>query len=475
MSEQHHGERDEAAIIESVEPTPLSSVIRGIDELIASLGTLRAQAVLGELSNRVLTDVAKSYDRHDATVLALVRSASVDDLDESRDDPLPDRLREALLHVVRVCVPEPRRHYIAIQTLGLEADGAPPTLRAIASELDRSTERVRQLRKTAFGRINANLSRRIGSVSRLRAVLHDISPETDWRDPAQVAPWVVRLLSDHFTVAEQITYVFCRAAGAASDDALGVKAAEESRKACEDANIRGEWRFDRWQDVVRKAVFHTVAHFDSPPEDLIGLKRAPESSAGSESNDFTSKRLGRIVACESGTERRVFSWLEKSQEVRWYQEQPARVPYVIDGRRRHYYPDIAVLDESGRLIVVEVKPAFMMYRVETLAKAMAALNHFGERGIGYLLVDAAGRTLADLARKSPFDTPVAEEVESLLTHGPVPFHRVRHVLARRTGRLDFAAFIAMVVSRDWAVTSGPGVQVSRLPAELSFRMLCAQP
>ena len=41
-----------------------------------------------------------------------------------------------------------------------------------------------------------------------------------------------------------------------------------------------------------------------------------------------------------------------------------------------------------------MKPLFTIYREETVIKAIAALNFLGPQGIGYLLVDASGRTPA---------------------------------------------------------------------------------
>jgi len=81
------------------------------------------------------------------------------------------------------------------------------------------------------------------------------------------------------------------------------------------------------------------------------------------------------VACESGPEYRVLNWLERSPEVSWYQEQPVAVPYSFGGRNRVYYSDVAVWDRQGRVVVVEIKPLFTMYRQDTIVKA-------GMRAIG---------------------------------------------------------------------------------------------
>ena len=229
----------------------------------------------------------------------------------------------------------------------------------------------------------------------------------------------------------------------------------------------------RWSDAAAKAVFQTVAHFESPPEDLMGLKRIPGNAGNPQSTGFSSERLNRSVACESCEERRVFAWLERSAAVRWYQEQPVAVPYIFDGRLGYYYPDAAVLDHTGRVVILEVKPRFMMFRQATLAKASAALAHFGPRGIGYLLVDSRGQTLSDLACVS-YDMNVVETVESLFSHGPVPLRIVRNTMALWCGHFNLGAFASMVVNRDWGVTSGPGARVWKLPHDLSFRVLTAR-
>ena len=163
--------------------------------------------------------------------------------------------------------------------------------------------------------------------------------------------------------------------------------------------------------------------------DLVGQKRAPGNVHESIALGLRSKKLGRTVACESGVEQRVFSWLERSPEVLWYQEQPSVVPYTLDGKARLYYPDVAVWDGEHRVVVVEVKPLMA----------------------------------------------VAEEIESTFLRGPASFSRIRQALSRRTGRFEYAKFISMVVNRDWAVTSDQRIHVGRLPEGISFGPLLSQP
>jgi hypothetical protein len=229
-----------------------------------------------------------------------------------------------------------------------------------------------------------------------------------------------------------------------------------------------------WNDTAAKAIFRKTMHYESPPADLLGGKRRPESDAEPQCIRLLSSKLDRPVFCESGAEQRVFSWLEHCPEVRWYQEQPTAVPYSLGGRSGFYYPDAAVLDSSGRMVVIEVKPLYTMYRLETLIKAMAALDHFGTRGIGYLLLDPHGQTPSDLARIR-YDGEVADTLESFLTHGPMSFGLLKRLLVMKHGRFELRSFVSMVINRDWSVTSAPGLRISNLQGGLSFRELRASP
>ncbi|MEJ0038858.1 MAG: TnsA endonuclease N-terminal domain-containing protein [Gammaproteobacteria bacterium] len=364
---------------------------------------------------------------------------------EHEGDPLPDRLREALTHLIRACVPEQRRCDIALQVLGLASeDGHPSTMAAIARAIDRSRERVRQLRNSAFRKIAANAARRAEGDSQLRDVLRDISAEVDWRDPVTAARSIVSLMTDHFEAAGMLTYLLCRAAGSKlPTKVLRHQSSAAAEVACNEATQRTPWPFDRWATALEKAIFQTTTCFDSFPPELTGAKRTPRKTT--RDWDFNSKRLGRIVLCESSTEARVYRWLERSPDVRWYQEQPIELTYEIEGCTRPYFPDAAVMGNDGRVVMVEVKPFYRMYRYKTLVKALAALNHCRQRGIGYLLVDDSGRTLDNVAACT-FSTDLAARIELHLQHGPVRFGTIWREFNAVLGRIDWPACLASIIS-----------------------------
>ena len=454
---------------------PLARIAQSIDHLIAALQDLQTRIAAGTLPDPKLRAIALAYEQLDSDVLNAVPDEPGDsigntDADIDNDDPLPDRLRTAVLQVIRACVSKTKDRYIAIRVLGLTGDGIPATLAAVGEELSLSRERIRQRRNRAFRSITATMQRRVASSARLRAALLSAPGDNELTEAGKIARLIVNCMTDRFAAAQQLTLICCKAIGL-SDNDLMATVSTATLKACQDVAIAGKWRVNHWRDIAPQVIGWTN-RFKSPPDIAIGRKRMPHAGEDGELITLHSEKLGRNVACESGTELRVFTWLEHSIDIRWYQEQPMSIPYVRRGRPRRYYPDVAIWDQEGRVAMVEVKPLFTIYREETVIKAIAALNFLGPQGIGYLLVDASGRTPATVAHHA-YDEGAAQEIESLFAHGSVPFRAVREIWSRRhPGRtLDVLTFASMVVNRDWSVTDAPGVRVGRLPEGLSFRPL----
>lgn len=70
---------------------------------------------------------------------------------------------------------------------------------------------------------------------------------------------------------------------------------------------------------------------------------------------FPSLKMGRIVWYESLLERDYLYLLEIDPRVISYQEQPLRIYYFLEGKKRRYTPDLLIQRKHGKHIV-EVKP-----------------------------------------------------------------------------------------------------------------------
>lgn len=460
--------------VDAMPPPPQSAAILRLDQLVRDLKVLRGVLVDEEHNAaKAHREVMTSFARFDDAVLQLAIAGLAEERDASEGDPLPDRLRRGLADLLTACVPDQKNRYVALRVLGLDGDGQSLRLSDLAGMLGVSRERVRQRRVKALSGVHAAARRRIASCQRLRAIMLAISPTTDWTDPQQSARHVVQLLSDKVPVVEELTLMCCLAAG--WDGAvknLSARMPEVAAEACSRAAAEVPWRWDIWKDATTRALFpFPVTEFDGFPADLCGRKREPGATRDEKMLFFRSAKLGREVACESGMEYKVMAWLETTPDVTWFQEQPVVVPYRLHGRDRRYYPDVAALDRDGRCYIIEVKPVHGMYREQTLAKALACLDYVGERGMGYLLVDHRGYTVADYA-SAPFDTAIADEIDTLIDElGHIRFAMVRAVFEDKLGKMPTGQFISMVLNRDWAVTEAPGVTVGRLVDGLSFEPL----
>lgn len=103
---------------------------------------------------------------------------------------------------------------------------------------------------------------------------------------------------------------------------------------------------------------------------------------------FFSRKLKRYVEYESHNELRFFSQLENAEEVDSYQEQPYRIPYLFNSKRRVYHPDIVVTLKDRRVFMVEVKPCHLMYEDQNFEKWIALKEFCRQKGWGALMTDS---------------------------------------------------------------------------------------
>ncbi|MBC7998748.1 MAG: TnsA endonuclease N-terminal domain-containing protein [Leptolyngbya sp.] len=103
---------------------------------------------------------------------------------------------------------------------------------------------------------------------------------------------------------------------------------------------------------------------------------------------FFSRKLKRDVEYESHNELRFFSQLENAEEVVSYQEQPFRIPYFFNSKKRIYHPDIVVTLKDRRVFMVEVKPCHLMYEDQNFEKWIALKEFCRQKGWGALMTDS---------------------------------------------------------------------------------------
>ncbi len=99
---------------------------------------------------------------------------------------------------------------------------------------------------------------------------------------------------------------------------------------------------------------------------------------------FPSKKLGRMVHCESPVEAAAARHLEYDPEVDFYQEQPTVIHYYLqDGTARKYYPDFMLRRRDGSQVFIEVKTEGSLRSRELVNKLTAISLRMVELGIEF--------------------------------------------------------------------------------------------
>jgi hypothetical protein len=471
---------------ETVQQIPISedNIVQQLDYLVVKLERMRVALKSDEVELlKIHKEIARSFTRFDNSLMRLLRSdSSVDELPleqsavsyDDDDDPLPDRFCSSLAELVRACVPDLKDRFVTLRILGLEK-GEPALLREVGKDLGVSRERIRQRKVRALKLIYGSIKKRHAACLRVQDVMGLLANDGNWSNPEFTAGQILRLVSDRFQVMKELTKMCCLASGwsgNANELEAGVAAAVNLQR--DIANENGSFG-EFWAQAASVAIFPGGRRpFKGPPNEFLDRKREPGNMGDGEPLLFQSNKLGRSVSCESLGEYRAFRWLEEAPEVEWYQEQPTVLSYQWGNHTRNYYPDAAVLDRQGYCYLIEIKPQFYMYRIDTLVKSLACLRYAAKHAMGYLLIDSfANRSLSDYATV-PYDIAAADEIDELIfRHAEISFSMVRKVFADRQRKLTNSEFSAMIINRDWSVTRAPGVTIARLPEGVSFRPLLA--
>lgn len=93
-----------------------------------------------------------------------------------------------------------------------------------------------------------------------------------------------------------------------------------------------------------------------------------------------SKKMGRMIACESALEQDAVRLFEFSPGVVKIEEQPEKIQFYVAGEQCTYFPDFEVVLIHGEIIHIEVKPASKLKkralkdRFEKIAQHYASKN-----------------------------------------------------------------------------------------------------
>ncbi|MEU9867731.1 TnsA endonuclease N-terminal domain-containing protein [Actinomadura sp. NPDC048021] len=291
-------------------------------------------------------------------------------------------------------LPDRRLGEIMAARLGLRGDAR--TLQAIGDHLGVSRERVRQLQNKAAGRL-VRRARQPGTPGASLATLLE-RHGGDGSDE-EFADRIYELAATTFTVSQRTSLpLLLAAAGFYRADATRIAALALQRASARSASAKADQRAEggRAERWVARWLAHTHWPADpgSPPS-----RDSLRASRGIEMDElaglYPSTKLGRKVAFESGLERNVIDALEHCERIAYFQEQPCVVDYHYGTRARRYHPDLLIVTDDGRTVLIEVKPLWEIALSINRAKARAARSMAHRNGWGWLSV-AGLRTERDL-------------------------------------------------------------------------------
>lgn len=96
-----------------------------------------------------------------------------------------------------------------------------------------------------------------------------------------------------------------------------------------------------------------------------------------------STKTGKRYVYRSSYELKYFKLLDNDQNVATYESEFTSIPYELDGKSRHYVPDVHVTYVDGSQCLVEIKPRSMRDIPMNVAKREAAIRYCDENGWKY--------------------------------------------------------------------------------------------
>lgn len=172
-------------------------------------------------------------------------------------------------------------------------------------------------------------------------------------------------------------------------------------------------------------------------------KRSREVSSEGEgkAGEFFSAKLDRNVQYESQLELAFYMQLERSTQVVLYQEQPFAIFYEDKGATAQYYPDVFVVLNDKRGLIVEIKPVFQMGLYRNQLKWKALDDFCRQKGLGILITD--GRLSIEFLREYSVHAQYMQAVIARLGKGTLGWRE--YVAIRDQFAIGRSDFVGMIV------------------------------
>ena len=307
-----------------------------------------------------------------------------------------------------------RSQDIFLSRLGLNSDeDGITTLQALGDKYSVTRERIRQLEKGAYGRMQYLFRRnfqtldfleilielhphRIGAIAKTRILIALENSGLSYACIYLLGAWALKLMGEQSSQASNL--------GTAKKTLQKIRQEQRKLEKSSDKSPKGGAQ----KEYSRKLYMNFFPRIIWPKN--IRLKLDFPNTALREAKDpimFESKKMAKTIYCENKTELAVLMGFESIPEIKRYSEQPFEIPYRLEGRARRYFPDTILEFLDGRQAVVEVKGGNALVSLQTLSKAYYATQELARIGLGYVIIDKLGNGLSTVR-----NTEINQEVET---------------------------------------------------------------
>lgn len=182
------------------------------------------------------------------------------------------------------------------------------------------------------------------------------------------------------------------------------------------------------KDVLSKTLwFEKRIKYNIDYFDILQPQRVVNEHPRYKSGVFFSEKCQREIQYESNMELEFIKLLEANKKVRFYFEQPVRIPYRRGRRNQTYTPDFALFLDTKEVVIVEIKDLSGMLDNRVQMKMEALLKFCSKRGFGLLFTD--GKNTFDKILKAKCNKKLEKAMmNALFDHGSIRRSECRDIM-----------------------------------------------
>jgi hypothetical protein len=122
---------------------------------------------------------------------------------------------------------------------------------------------------------------------------------------------------------------------------------------------------------------------------MISKKKKRKKKSRYKRLDYFSIKANKTLKSRSGWEYAYFQYLDKNQDVKSYEYESLKIPYLSNkksGKIRNYIPDFLITFTNDSKLIVEIKPKRFLDKLQVKKKINAAKEYAEKNGIQFIVL-----------------------------------------------------------------------------------------